>query len=218
MSPKTFTLSDELHAYVVAHGSEPDEVAKRLTTETRERFPDDAGMMISPEQARFLTLITKVSGAERAVEVGTFTGYSSLAIARGLPPGGKLTCFDSSAEYTHVARRFWDEAGVSDRIELRVGWAENTLRELPPEREIGLAFIDADKAGYKLYWKEIVSRMRPGGLVFVDNALRGGRVLHPGDSADVRAVVEFNAMAREDDRVEIVLLPIGDGLLMARRL
>ncbi|NRQ33077.1 SAM-dependent methyltransferase [Nonomuraea sp. NN258] len=218
MSPKTFTLSNELHAYVVAHGSEPDDVAKRLTAETRERFPDDAGMMISPEQARFLTLMTKVCGAGHAVEVGTFTGYSALAIARGLPQDGRLTCFDTSAEYTGVARRFWAEGGVLGRIELRVGRAEERLRELPAEPGIDLAFIDADKTGYPTYWEEIVVRTRPGGLIFVDNALRGGRVLSPGDSADVRAVVEFNAMAREDDRVEIVLLPIGDGLLMARRL
>jgi caffeoyl-CoA O-methyltransferase len=217
VSPKTFSITDQLHAYVVAHGSEPDEVGRDLIEQTRMMFPDDAGMMISPEQARFFTLLTKIMGVRRAVEVGTFTGYSALAIARGLAEDGQLICLDTSEEFTRLARRCWTLAGVGDRIELRLGPAEQGLRELPAAPELDLAFIDAEKTGYCTYWEELVPRMRPGGVILVDNVLLRGRVLDPGYAVHLRAVVEFNTMARADDRVEVVMLPIGDGLLLARR-
>jgi caffeoyl-CoA O-methyltransferase len=216
MSPKTIMLSDELHAYVVAQGSEPDEIARDLIEETRATFPDQSSMLIAPEQARFFTLLTKIVGVRRAVEVGTFTGYSALAIARGLAEGGRLICFDISDEFTKVARRYWARAGVDDRVELRLGPAEERLRELPGTPELDLAFIDAEKTSYPTYWNELVPRMRPGGVILVDNVLRGGRVLHPGD-ADGRVVAEFNTMVLADDRVESVLLPLGDGVTLARR-
>ncbi|MFI2665083.1 O-methyltransferase [Micromonospora carbonacea] len=215
MTTKSLPLTPELHAYVVAHGSTPDEVMRDLVEETLAALPAEARMQVAPEQAAFLTFLTRLVGARRAVEVGTFTGMSSLAIARGLAEGGQLTCFDISAEYTDVARRYWARAGVDDRIELRIGPAGDTLRELPHERHLDFAFIDADKVGYPVYWAELVPRMRPGGIVAVDNTLRGGRVLAPSN-ADDRAVAAFNDEVMADVRVEPVLLPIADGLTLAR--
>ena len=217
MSPKTIMLSEELHAYVVAHGSEPDRIARDLIEQTRATFPDAAGMLIAPEQAAFFTQLAKIIGARRAVEVGTFTGYSALAIARGLAEGGRLICFDISDEYTKLARRVWARAGVDDRVKLRLGPAEERLRELPAAPELDLVFIDAEKTSYPAYWAELVPRVRPGGVLLVDNVLRGGRVLDPGDSPGDRAIVAFNELVRADDRVEAVMLPIGDGLTLARR-
>jgi caffeoyl-CoA O-methyltransferase len=216
MSAKTITLTDELHAYVVAHGGEPDEIARDLLAETRAALPAQARMSVAPEQAAFLTLLTRTLGVRRAVEIGTFTGFSSLAIARGLADGGRLTCFDISDEYTSIARRYWARAGVDDRIELRLGPAAERVRELPADAGLDLAFIDADKTGYPTYWNEIVPRMRPGGVILVDNVLRDGRVLDP-QSADDHAIVEFNKLVLADERVDAVMLPLADGLTMARR-
>src|SRR5918998_4673927 len=172
MTTKSIPLTEDLHAYLVAHGSPPDPIMRELIEETRAALPGDAQMQVAPEQAAFLTFLTRLLGAQRAVEVGTFTGLSSLAIARGLVEGGRLTCFDISEEYTGIARRYWTRAGVDDRIDLRIGPAGETLRELPYEREIDFAFIDADKSGYPVYWSELVPRMRPGGVIAVDNVLR----------------------------------------------
>jgi caffeoyl-CoA O-methyltransferase len=217
MSLKSLTLGDDLHAYVVEHSTGLDNLARELADETRAALPDQAQMQIAPEQAVFLTILTRLIGARRAVEVGTFTGMSSLAIARGLPDDGQLTCFDISDEYTSVARRYWERAGVADKIDLRIGPAAERLKELPAEPVIDLAFIDADKPGYPAYWAEIVPRVRPGGAILVDNVLRGGRVLDPGDDAADSAIVRFNDLVRGDDRVELVILPIGDGVTLARR-
>ncbi|MGW0431634.1 O-methyltransferase [Micromonospora sp. NPDC003197] len=216
MTIKPLPLTEELHTYLVAHGSPPDEIARALTEETIALLPDDAQMQVAPEQAALLTFLTRLIGARQAVEVGTFTGMSSLAIARGLPADGKLTCFDISDEFTSVARRYWDRAGVSDRIELRIGPAAESLRTLPTEPYLDLAFIDADKIGYPVYWDELVPRMRPGGLIAVDNVLRGGRVLAPRNESD-RAIAAFNDMVRTDERVDVVMLPVADGLTLARR-
>ncbi len=177
MTTKPLPLTPELHAYLVAHGSAPDEIVRELAEETRAALPAEAVMQVAPEQAAFLTFLTRLLGVRQAVEVGTFTGLSSLAIARGLAEGGRLTCFDISEEYTGVARRYWERAGVQDRIELRIGPAAETLRELPRERYLDFAFIDADKVGYPIYWDELVPRMRPGAVIAVDNTLRDGRVL-----------------------------------------
>ncbi|TDC59512.1 O-methyltransferase [Micromonospora sp. KC207] len=215
MTTKSLPLTPELHAYVVAHGSDPDEVMRDLIEETLAALPAEARMQVAPEQAAFLTFLTRLIGARRAVEVGTFTGLSSLAIARGLAEGGRLTCFDISEEYTGVARRYWTRAGVADQIELRIGPAGDTLRGLPYERHLDFAFIDADKVGYPVYWAELVPRMLPGGIIAVDNTLRGGRVLAPRD-ADDRAIAAFNDEVMADVRVEPVLLPIADGLTLAR--
>jgi caffeoyl-CoA O-methyltransferase len=216
MTNKTETLSDELHAYIVAHGSTPDEIVADLIKETRAALGRQAGMQIAPEQAKFLTLFARISGARYAVEVGTFTGLSSIAIARGMGPEGRMVCCDVSEEFTSIARRYWARAGLADRIELRLGPALDTLRALPTEPHIDLAFIDADKTGYSAYWAELVPRMRPGGVILVDNVLWSGRVLNP-ISEDDKAIVSFNDEVVADGRVESVMLPIADGLTIARR-
>ncbi|MEU5562361.1 O-methyltransferase [Micromonospora musae] len=215
MTTKSIPLTDELHAYLVGHGSPPDEIIRDLAEETRAVLPDEATMQVAPEQAAFLTFLTRILGARHAVEVGTFTGLSSLAIARGLAEGGRLTCFDISEEYTGIARRYWARAGVDDRIELRIGPAGDTLRELPHERYLDFAFIDADKTGYPIYWAELVPRMRPGGVIAVDNVLRGGAVIAPRNEGD-RAIAAFNDEVLADVRVDAVMLPIADGLTLAR--
>ncbi|MFG1868978.1 O-methyltransferase [Micromonospora arborensis] len=215
MTTKSIPLTDELHAYLVAHGSPPDEIIRDLAEETRSVLPEHATMQVAPEQAAFLTFLTRLLDVRQAVEVGTFTGLSSLAIARGLPEGGRLTCFDISAEFTGIARRYWERAGVQDRIDLRIGSAGDRLRELPYERHLDFAFIDADKTGYPVYWAELVPRMRPGGVIAVDNVLRGGRVIAPQDAND-RAIAAFNDEVLADVRVDPVMLPIADGLTLAR--
>ncbi|WP_174534088.1 O-methyltransferase [Micromonospora chalcea] len=215
MTTKPLPLTPELHDYLVAHGSAPDEIVRELAEETRVALPAEAVMQVAPEQAAFLTFLTRLLGVRQAVEVGTFTGLSSLAIARGLAEGGRLTCFDISEEYTGVARRYWERAGVQDRIELRIGPAAETLRELPRERYLDFAFIDADKVGYPIYWDELVPRMRPGAVIAVDNTLRDGRVLAPRN-ADDRAIAAFNDAVIADVRVEAVMLPIADGVTLAR--
>lgn len=215
MTTKPLPLTPELHAYLVAHGSTPDEIVRELAEETRAALPAQADMQVAPEQAAFLTFLTRLLGVRQAVEVGTFTGLSSLAIARGLAEGGRLTCFDISEEYTGVARRYWTRAGVQDRIELRIGPAAETLRELPRERHLDFAFIDADKVGYPVYWDELVPRMRPGAVIAVDNTLRDGRVLAP-QNADDRAIAAFNDAVLADVRVDVVMLPIADGVTLAR--
>jgi caffeoyl-CoA O-methyltransferase len=217
MSPKPLNLTDELYAYVVANGGTQDPVARDLIEETRLALPGQAEMQIAPDQAAFMTFLARTIGARYAVEVGTFTGFSALALARGLVDGGKLICFDISEEFTSIARRYWDRAGVADKIELRIGRAADGLAELPNQPAIDIAFIDADKGGYPRYWAEIVPRLRPGGLVLVDNVLRHGRVLAP-ESDDDLAIVKFNDMVRVDERVEAVMLPIADGLTLARKL
>ncbi|GIJ08803.1 O-methyltransferase [Micromonospora andamanensis] len=214
MTLKSIPLTDDLHRYLVAHGAPPDEIVSDLARETLALLPEHASMQVAPEQAAFLTFLTRLLGARQAVEVGTFTGLSSLAIARGLTEGGRLTCFDISEEYTSVARRYWARAGVDDRIDLRIGPAGDTLRELPHERYLDFAFIDADKTGYPVYWAELVPRMRPGGVIAVDNVLRNGRVVAP-QSADDRAIAAFNEDVLADVRVDAVMLPIADGLTLA---
>lgn len=216
MSLKSIGLSDELHAYLVAHNPPTDPVVTDLLAETMAVLPEYATLPIAPEQAPFLTMLARLVGAERAVEVGTFTGMSSLAIARGLRAGGRLICFDISEEFTAIARRYWERAGVSDRVELRIGPAVQTLSTLPDEPLLDLAFIDADKVNYQHYWEAIVPRLRPGGVVAVDNVLYHGQVLDPG-GPDATAIVEFNDMVRRDDRVEAVMIPLADGLTIARR-
>jgi caffeoyl-CoA O-methyltransferase len=219
MSRATKPLTPELHDYLVRHNRpQPDEVLQDLAKETADLLPDQAGMQIAPEQGAFMTQLTRVVGARFAVEVGTFTGYSSICIARGLPPGGRLLCCDVSAEFTDVARRYWDRAGVADRIELRIAPGLDTLRDLPDDPPIDLAFVDADKGGYVDYWEEIVSRMRPGGVVLVDNVFAAGRVVEDEPDATGEAIQRFNDHAAADDRVELAMLPIADGLSFARKL
>jgi caffeoyl-CoA O-methyltransferase len=216
MTSRTENMSDELHAYLVAHGSTPDPLVDELLAETRTNWPDLVDMSIAPEQARFFTLFTRLLGARHVVEVGTFTGLSSISFARGLAEGGRLVCCDVSVEFTAVAQKYWARAGVADRVELRLGPAADTLRAMPAEPHVDLCFIDADKDAYRTYWSELVLRMRPGGVLFVDNVLRHGHVIDPDPDAATVSMREFNDFVLADDRVESVMLPIGDGLTMAR--
>src|SRR6478736_10330694 len=168
---RSFPVTDVVRSYAVAHGSwRPDSVVRELQAETAE-LGDVAGMQIGDDQGQLLTMLVRLTGARRAVEVGTFTGYSSVCLARGLPDDGHLLCCDVSEEYTAIARRYWERAGVADRIELRIAPAAETLRSLPAEPHLDLAFIDADKTGYASYVEEIVPRLRPGGLLVLDNML-----------------------------------------------
>ena len=218
MTRRSEQLSEELHEYLVAHSAAPDDVLRQLAAETAAAFPDAAGMQIGPEQGTFMTLLTQLTGASRAIEIGTFTGYSSICIARGLAADGKLTCCDVSEEWTSVARRYWELAGLADRIELQLRPAVQTLRALPSGELFDLAFIDADKTGYISYWDEVVPRIRPGGIILVDNTLSHGRVIDPAATEEnVQGIRAFNDHAAADGRVVLVLLPIGDGLTMARK-
>jgi caffeoyl-CoA O-methyltransferase len=217
MSNKSIGLSDDLHAYLIAHNPPLDPVTSDLIAETQSIWPDLSTMPIAPEQASFLTFLTRMLDARQAVEVGTFTGFSSLAIARGLAPGGRLTCFDVSADYTAIARSYWERAGVADRIELRIGPAAENLSALPDEPHLDLAFIDADKVNNRTYWDALVPRLRPGGLVLVDNVLHSGGVLAPDNPSD-EAIVSFNDYVLTDPRVDVVMLPLADGLTIGRRL
>jgi caffeoyl-CoA O-methyltransferase len=214
---KSLGLSPELHAYLVAHGSPPDAVQRELIAETAKLGPI-AVMQVAPEQGAFLTLIARLIGAREAVEVGTFTGYSSLALARGLAPGGRLLCCDVSAEWTAIARRAWERAGVADRIELRIAPAAETLRALPETPRFDLAFIDADKTNYGTYYEEILRRTRPGGLILVDNVLWSGSVIDASVQDDnTRAIRAFNDAVAADARVDCVMTPISDGLTLLRK-
>ncbi|NUS72066.1 MAG: SAM-dependent methyltransferase [Corynebacteriales bacterium] len=216
MSRQSLQMTPALHQYLVAHGTPPDDVQRDLMNETG--LMAEASMQIAPEQGAFLTVLTKLVNAKFAVEVGTFTGYSSISIARGLTEGGRLLCCDVSEEWTDIARRYWDRAGVTDRIDLKIAPALDTLRALPMERTIDFSFIDADKTGYSEYWEEIVTRTRPGGVIVVDNVLQNGRVIDPqSDSPSVQAIREFNTRVRVDDRVDIAMIPVADGLTIAFR-
>jgi caffeoyl-CoA O-methyltransferase len=174
-------------------------------------------MQISPEQGAFMTLFTRLIGARRAVEVGTFTGYSALCIARGLPDDGSLLCCDVSEEWTALGRRAWDRAGVADPITLEIAPALDTLRALPHEPSFDLGFIDADKPAYPGYYEEILARLRPNGVILVDNVLWGGAVLTESDDENTVAIQSFNDMVAADDRVESTILALGDGLTVARK-
>jgi caffeoyl-CoA O-methyltransferase len=209
-------LRPNLHEYLVAHSSPPDALLRDLIAETAERFPDRVIFQIGPEQGTFMTMLASLMGARQVVEVGTFTGYSSLCLARGLADGGKLLCCDVSEEWTALARAYWQKAGLAERIELRLAPALDTLRALPVGRWIDLAFIDADKQGYHGYWAELVPRVRPGGMILVDNTLLHGRIFEASPDPDAQAIKEFNEQVLRDDRVELVMLPVGDGLTLAR--
>lgn len=217
MSLKTLGLTDELHEYVVAHTAGRDPVLADLAAETLERFPDQARMQIAPEQGTLLTLLSKLTRARFAVEIGTFTGYSAICIARGVRPGGRLVCFDLSEEWTTIATRYWERAGLADRIELRLGDAHDTLDTLEGDPAVDLAFIDADKPGYPRYYEAVLARLAPDGLIVVDNVLSHGRVLDPGQSDNAAAIAAFNDQVAADERVDVVLLPVADGVSLITR-
>ncbi|WP_305789007.1 O-methyltransferase [Symbioplanes lichenis] len=207
-----------LDAYLLAHSTPADPILSQLAAETRTAFGDRAGMQISADEGALLTMLVQLIGAANAVEVGTFTGYSSICIARGLAPGGRLLCCDVSATFTGLARQYWRKAGVEDRIELRLAPALETLQALPDNPIIDFAFVDADKTGYAGYYAELVPRLRPGGLLVLDNVLRGGEVVVPHPvSASVVAMRHLNDLVAADDRVDTVMLPVRDGVTLARK-
>jgi len=202
--------------YVLAHTEAPDQVMAGLIAETAAM--PNANMQIAPDQAAFMSLLVRAVDARRAIEIGTFTGLSALAVARALPADGSLLCLDISAEWTAIGRRYWERAGVSDRIELRVGPAAETLAALPEEPTYDIAFVDADKTGYDGYVEGLYPRMQTNALVLLDNTLRGSRVLGGTEtSPDDEAVIALNDALIADPRWETVLLPIADGLTLLRK-
>ena len=206
-----------LAAYIAAHTAQPDESLVALRARTAE-LGRAAMMQISDDEGALLTLLTQLVGAQRAIEVGTFTGYSSICIARGLAPDGHLLCCDISEEYTSIARQAWAAAGVDDRIELRIAPAIETLRAMPAGELYDFAFIDADKQSYGAYYEELLPRLRPGGVVLVDNTLWSGRVIDAAvDDDDTRAIRAFNDAVTADDRVDSYVLPVSDGLTLIRK-
>ena len=214
MSSEHVLVAETLAEYVEAHSSRPDEVQRDLIEATAE-LGDASIMQISPAQGTLMTILTMLLRPRFAVEIGTFTGYSALAVAKALPPGGRLLCCDISEEWTAVAREHWQRAGVADRIDLRIAPALETLRSLPAEPRVDLAFIDADKGSYVDYYTELVSRLSERGVILVDNVLWSGLVADP-DQADptTEALRAFNAHVAADERVLVSMLPVGDGLSM----
>jgi caffeoyl-CoA O-methyltransferase len=211
-------LSPAISDYLLAHCTPADDALRDLAAETSAAFPGPAGMQISHDEGELLTMLVRLTGARYAVELGVFTGYSAICIARGLSPDGRLLACDVSEEWTSLARKYWQRADVHDRIDLRIAPAIQTLRSLPAEPVIDFAFIDADKTSYPLYYEELVPRVRPGGLIVLDNVLRDGRVLDSAtrDPADV-AIQQTNERVVADDRVDSVMLPVRDGVTLIRK-
>jgi len=215
-------LDSTTAAYIAARAPAADDVLNDLRAET-EALGDVSTMQVSADQGALLTLLTAVSGVSYAVEVGTFTGYSSICIARGLNEGGRLLCLDVSEEYTTHATRAWARAGLDDRIELKLAPALESLQALPADEPIDLAFIDADKPNYLAYYEELTPRMRPNGLIMVDNTLWSGRVVggthDDPDTADTNltAIKAFNDAVAVDARVDSYILPVSDGLTLIRK-
>ncbi|HEX6834096.1 MAG TPA: class I SAM-dependent methyltransferase [Rudaea sp.] len=217
MSSRYIPMTPSLEEYVWSNARE-SEVAQRLRAETA-RLPE-AGMQIGPDQAAFLALLVRAIGTKRCIEVGTFTGYSALAVAAALPADGKLVCCDISEEWTAIARRYWAQAGVADRIDLRLAPALDTLRALAADGlgSYDFVFIDADKTGYDAYYEACLTLVRPGGLIALDNMLRSGRVADPAErDASTAALRALNAKLRDDTRVDAVLLPLADGVTLVRK-
>jgi len=220
MPPKAFVPA-ALHEYLVAHGTPPDALQRELIEETRRATGGLSIMQIAPEQGAFMEILARAIGARRGIEVGTFTGYSSLCLARGLADDGRLVCCDVSEEWTAIARRYWKLARVERKIELRLAPALETLSALLAEGAAGrfdFAFIDADKRNYQRYFDRCLKLVRRGGLIAVDNTLWNGRVAdRRAKDADTRAIRAFNRKLARDRRVEMAMVPIGDGLSLARK-
>ena len=215
-------IDDRLHRYLVDHGARQDDVLRRVQEETAA-MGDISNMQIAPDQGAFMTLLARAIEAREALEVGTFTGYSAICIARGLAPGGRLLCCELSEEYAETAARNLDAAGVADRTEIRVGPALETLRSLPERELFDLVFIDADKPGYPDYYEESLRRTRAGGLILLDNVLGGGWIAGPDDDISegwrdsVRTLRELNDRLVGDERVDLAMVGIADGLTIARK-
>ena len=218
MANRNTALDDELRAYLVAHSAR--ETAAQAGIREATRSHPAAGMQIGPEQAQFLGLLVKLIGARRAIEIGVFTGYSALAVAQALPEDGRVLACDISDEYTRVGRPFWEAAGVASKIDLHLGPALATLDARLAAGEAGqydFAFIDADKSGYDAYYERCLVLLRTGGLIAIDNVLWGRSVARPAKDADTAALQALNAKIHADDRVDMAMLPIGDGVTLARK-
>ena len=216
-SDKFLHLNQELYDYVIAHGHNGDPILGELAEETR-KLGRISGMQIAPEQGTLMGLLARVIGAKSAVEVGVFTGYSSLSVARALPPDGKLLCCDVNEEWTSIARRYWERAGVANKITLKLGPAADTLRALPASHTFDFAFVDADKSNYRVYYEEILKRLRPDGLILIDNVLWNGQVIDSKDqSEDTVAIRALNDFIARDSRVEAVMIPVADGITIVRK-
>jgi caffeoyl-CoA O-methyltransferase len=217
MDLKFTALDEQLYAYLVAHGHNRDPVLEALAEETKRLGPA-AIMQVAPEQGTLLTLLARVMGASTAIEIGTFTGYSAICIARGLRPEGKLICCDINAEYGAIACRYFAKAGLEDRIDLRIAPAVETLRALPADVRFDFAFIDADKVSYRAYYEAVLERMRPDGLIVLDNVLWMGRVADVSDdSGDTSALRALNDFLIADRRVQAVMLAVSDGITLVRK-
>jgi caffeoyl-CoA O-methyltransferase len=218
MKLKYLSLNDELYQYLSGFRSDAADPTLGALRQQTEALGDDAKMQVSVEQGAFMSLLVAAIGAKSAIEVGTFTGYSSLCIARGLVEGGRLICIDASEEWTAIAREYWARAGVNRKIDLRIGAAIPTLKNLEPALTFDFAFIDADKTEYDAYYELILPRIRTNGLLLFDNMLWGGQLVPgPVEHPSGRAIDALNHKLAQDKRVETVLLPIADGLQLCRK-
>ncbi len=220
MSSSYLPMTDVLYRYMLEHASHADEpILNELRLET-QRLGEVSEMAISPDECNLLGLLTALIGARNAVEIGTFTGSSSISIARALPSGGKLTCFDQDFRWTSIARRYWFKAGLQERIDLRLGDAHQLIQRFRPPGLLDLVFIDADKEGYDFYYESLFPFVRPNGLIIFDNMLRGGRVVDPvaRTDASVRAIDELNIKLSRDPRIQCVFIGVADGLQICRKL
>lgn len=221
MSNRTIGLSDALYAYLLENSLREPDLLRRLREETA-RATESPNMQIAPEQGQFMGLLAQMVGVRRAIEIGTFTGYSSLAVMMALPQDARMICCDVSKEFTDIARRYWREAGLAERIELRLGPAIGTMDELIAKGGAGsfdFAFIDADKGNYDGYYERALTLLRPGGLIAIDNVLWSGSVADPSNrEASTEAIRRLNRKVLADRRVAISMVPIGDGLTLARKL
>jgi caffeoyl-CoA O-methyltransferase len=217
MPDKFVHMTPELHDYVVRVGARQDDVARRLADETA-KLGQIAVMQVAPDEGALLTILARAIGARRAIEVGTFTGYSAIAIARGLPADGHLLCCDVSEDWAKIARRYFKEAGVADKIDLKIAPAIDTIRALPKTERFDFAFIDADKTSYDAYYEEILARTRQGGLILIDNVLWNGKVVDAADQSEsTLAIRALNEKIAADERVDVALLPVSDGVTICRK-
>lgn len=219
MSNKSIGLSDALHDYMLSVSHRESAVMNRLREETADH--PKANMQIAPEQAQFFQFLLRLIGARRTIEIGVFTGYSALATAEVLPPSGEIVACDVSEEYTEVARRYWEQAGVADRIDLRIAPAAETLDALLTEGRAGtfdFSFIDADKHAYDTYYEQSLRLLRPGGVIALDNVFRDGRVTDPDEEDEsVQAIRDLNEKLHSDERVELTMIPLADGVTLAMK-
>jgi predicted O-methyltransferase YrrM len=219
MSNRTLYLDDDLHRYLLAVSLREPDVLRRLREETA-RMPEH-NLQIAPEQGQFMAMLVQLSGARHAIEIGTFTGYSSLVMALAMPNDGRIVCCDTSVEYTDVARRYWEEAGVEEKMDLRIAPALETLDKLiddPDEGQFDFAFIDADKINNCNYYERCLKLLKPGGLISFDNTLWDGKVADTSErDEDTEALRVLNRKLHTDDRIDLSLVPIGDGLTLCRK-